>query len=71
MNDLTASNTAPGIAAAYAHMGDLSRAREHSMEATQQKPDFSTRVFASKHPFKLRAELEHFVAGLRKAGLPE
>jgi adenylate cyclase len=59
------------VAASHAHMGELDLAKERTAETLKQKPDFSTRVFASKHPFKVPADLEHFVAGLREAGLPE
>jgi adenylate cyclase len=59
------------LAASYAHMGELVRANECSAKILQQKPDFSTRVFASKYPFKVPADLEHFVTGWRKAGLPD
>src|SRR5262249_7040680 len=59
------------VAASHAHMGELDRAKECSAQVLQQKPDFSTRVFASKHPFKVPGDLEHLVAGLLMAGLPE
>jgi adenylate cyclase len=59
------------LAASYAHMGELACAKECSVKTLQQQPDFSTRVFASKHPFKVPGDLEHLVAGLLMAGLPE
>jgi hypothetical protein len=59
------------IAASLAHAGKLDRAKDWSEEALQQKPDFSARVFASKHPFKVSADREHLLDGLRKAGLPD
>ena len=59
------------VAACHAHLGEIDRARECSAETLRQKPDFSTRVFASKHRFKVQSDLDHFVAGWRRAGLPE
>jgi len=59
------------VAASFAHAGKLDRAKEWSRATLQQKADFSTRVFASKHPFKVPADRHHLVDGLRKAGLPD
>jgi adenylate cyclase len=59
------------LAASHANKGGLNRGAECSAECLRQKPDFSTRSFASKHPFKVPDDREHLVAGLRKAGLPE
>jgi TolB-like protein/class 3 adenylate cyclase/tetratricopeptide (TPR) repeat protein len=59
------------LAASNALKGDIQRAVECSAECLRLKPDFSIRPFASKHPFKTPDDREHFVTGLRKAGLPE
>jgi adenylate cyclase len=59
------------LAASIALKGDIDRTTDYTKETLRRKPDFSIKVFAAKHPFKVPADLEHLVAGLRKAGLPE
>jgi adenylate cyclase len=58
-------------AACYAQMGELRQARECATETLRQKPDFSSRVFASKRPFRNPVDFEHLLTGFRKAGLPD
>ncbi len=37
----------------------------------QVHPDFSNEFIAASGPFKDAADLEHFMEGMHKAGLPE
>lgn len=57
------------FAAALAQAGQLDEARHHVAEALRLHPGYSQRDFAKK-PFQ-PSDLEHWLQGLRKAGLPE
>jgi adenylate cyclase len=59
------------LVAAYAHLGRMERARSCAAEILRARPNFSLRDVGMTEPFKDPADLEHLVAGLRKAGLPE
>jgi hypothetical protein len=52
-------------------MGELERAKECSAQVLQQKLDFFDTCLRQQAPFKVPADLEHLLAGLRLAGLPE
>jgi tetratricopeptide (TPR) repeat protein len=57
------------LSASYAHLGHEAEARRHAEQVLQAHPHFSLEHWSKVPPFKDRADLEHFVEGLRKAGL--
>jgi hypothetical protein len=59
------------LAASYAHLGMLERARAEAREVLVLHPDFTVADWAQRPPYKNRARLEYFLEGLRRAGLPE
>jgi tetratricopeptide (TPR) repeat protein len=59
------------LAASYAHLGMLERARAEAREILVLHPDFTVADWAQRPPYKNRARLEYFLEGLRRAGLPE
>jgi adenylate cyclase len=59
------------LAAAYGQLGRLQEARHALQQGIQVHPDFSQEFIAAAWPYKDAADLEHFVEGLHKAGLPE
>jgi adenylate cyclase len=58
-------------AVAYAEMGRLDEARAEAMEAHRLDPDFTLASAPEVLPFKNPQDLQRFLDGLRKAGLPE
>ena len=59
------------LAASYAQLGRLDEARAQAQEVLKLHPNFSVARWAAVQPDRVPAQLEHFVEGLRKAGLPE
>ena len=59
------------IAACHAELGRVAEARTHAALALEAKPDFSVGALGKTLPFKNDADLQRFLDGLRKAGLPE
>ena len=60
------------LAASYAQLGELDRARDEAAVALQIEPDFTIRGMGRHfYPFKHPADAEHLFDGFRKAGLPE
>jgi hypothetical protein len=59
------------LAASYALMDKIDRARESAAQVLRSKPDFSSIRLAAKEPFKRPEDTEHLLDGLPKAGLPE
>jgi len=59
------------LAMAHAYLGDDSEAREEAAIAVSMQPNFSIAGWARTDPYADPAHLEHILAGLRKAGLPE
>ena len=57
-------------AAAYAQLGREEDARAAMMEVLKQRQGRTIRT-AARFPFKSQADLDHWLEGLRKAGLPE
>jgi tetratricopeptide (TPR) repeat protein len=59
------------LVAALGHLGRTDEARNAVSELLRRKPDFSLR-FAEDHLFYLesREQLDHYLEGLRKAGVP-
>ncbi|MBI3302180.1 MAG: tetratricopeptide repeat protein, partial [Deltaproteobacteria bacterium] len=67
-----APNMAPvhlNLAACYAELGRLEEARAEIAEALRLNPTFSLEKARQMYPFKDPADLEHFLAAWRKAGL--
>jgi adenylate cyclase len=56
------------LAATYAQMGLLDEARGQAAQALAILPSYA---LPTSTPFKRRADAEHILDGLRKAGLPE
>ena len=70
MNKLGAVNHCY-LAAAYAHLGKLEEARSHTAEARRLLPNYTERWVRLGEPFQNLADTEHFIEGLRKAGLQQ
>jgi len=59
------------VAACHAELGHMEEARAHAALALEARPDFSVGDWGKRIPFKDEADLQRFLDGLRKAGLPE
>lgn len=59
------------LAGALAQLGRIEEAREVSAEYMRVIPHFSVRKWATTQPFRNEPDLQHFVDGYLKAGLPE
>jgi adenylate cyclase len=59
------------VAACHAQLGRMDDARTHAALALEARPDFSVAAWGRILPFKNGADLQRFLDGLRKAGLPE
>ena len=59
------------MAGCHARLGDTDRARVSVAACLAMKPDFSTRHFMTKEPFKNPVDAAHLADSLRMAGLPE
>ena len=57
------------LAAIYGHMGKLEESRAEWAEALRSNPDYSLEHRRETLPYKNPADFEHFVDGLRKAGV--
>jgi adenylate cyclase len=57
------------LAASYAQLGRLDEARAQAAEALKLDPDFSIATFTKTQSYKNPTDLEHYLDGLRKAGL--
>jgi adenylate cyclase len=55
----------------YAHLGRMEEARAALAEFRELEPQASIELLAKALPFKRKEDLERFLDGLRKAGLPE
>jgi TolB-like protein/DNA-binding SARP family transcriptional activator len=60
-----------GLAASYAHLGRMEDAKWEAAEILTLQPDFSLRAQREMSPFRRKEDMERFIDGLRKAGLPE
>jgi hypothetical protein len=56
---------------AYSQLGRMEDAQRHAQEALRIDPTFSLQAWAKQLPFRNKADLDHCLDGLRKAGLPE
>ena len=59
------------LAGSYAQIGQLDDAKIPAGNALEENPDFSLRQWSENLSFVNLADLEHYIDGLRKAGLPE
>jgi adenylate cyclase len=59
------------LAASYAHLGLIERARACAAEILRERPGFALKQVGMTEHFKDPADLERLLDGLRKAGLPE
>ena len=59
------------IAGSYAHLGRYEEAKASASSALEESPGFSLREWAANLSFENPEDLEHYLDGLRKAGLPE
>jgi adenylate cyclase len=59
------------VAACHAELGNMDEAHRHAVLALKAKPDFSVSAWGRRLPFRSDADLQRFLDGLRKAGLPE
>jgi tetratricopeptide (TPR) repeat protein len=59
------------LVANYAHLGMLDEAAWHASELLREQPDFSIANWSKRPPYKNREQLDHYMDGLRRAGLPE
>jgi adenylate cyclase len=59
------------LAMAYAQLGCEDEARRHAEQALRINPNFSIQAWAQRLPYKYKSDLDHFIGGMRKAGLPE
>ena len=59
------------LAGSYAQIGQLDDAKIPAANALEENPDFSLRQWSENLSFENPADLEHYIDGLRKAGLPE
>lgn len=57
------------LAASYAQLGRMDEARAQAAEVLKIKPDFSIATFNKTQIYKNSTDLEHYLDGLRKAGL--
>jgi adenylate cyclase len=60
-----------GLAAAYAQSGRLEEARKEAAEVLRIYPGFTIESWKRTVPWRDPKDAEHFIDGLRKAGLPE
>jgi tetratricopeptide (TPR) repeat protein len=58
------------LAAVYAHLGRLNEARFEAEEFMKVNPQFSISEWARTEPYTDVKELQLYISGLRKAGLP-
>jgi hypothetical protein len=59
------------LAIAHAYLGHDSMAREEAAIAVRMQPNFSIAGWPKTDPYANPEHLEHILAGLRNAGLPE
>ncbi len=57
------------LAASYAQLERMREAQEQAAKVFEAHPNFSLKRWASVQPDKYSEDLEHFVEGLKKAGL--
>ena len=63
-------NTHNRLAASYAYLGNMEKAEDHSAKVLEIESGFSIQRFAKSRSYIEKSQLEHYLEGLRKAGLP-
>jgi adenylate cyclase len=58
-------------AACYAQLGLVEEAKSIAANTIERQPNFNLKQYAKMELFESRADLEHLLDGLRKAGFPE
>ena len=58
------------LAATYAHLGRIEDAEWEAGELLTLLPDFTLSAERARAPYKRQEDLEFYIEGLRKAGLP-
>ena len=58
------------LAAALGHAGRIDEGKHVVDELLRLRPDYSPVLVERIMPFKRREDLDHFIEGLHKAGLP-
>jgi TolB-like protein/DNA-binding SARP family transcriptional activator/Tfp pilus assembly protein PilF len=59
------------LAACYAHLGEQEKAEWEAGEVLTLQPDFTLREERETNAFRRKEDMERYIGGLRKAGLPE
>lgn len=59
------------LAAAYAQLGRKDEAAKQIAALLQESPSFDLASFRQEQPFRNASDLNHYVEGLRKAGVPK
>ena len=59
------------LASAFAQLEKIDEARNHAREVMRLNPSFSSQHYVESLPFTNKADLDHRIDGLRKAGLPD
>jgi TolB-like protein len=59
------------LAANYAHLGRMTKARAQAAKVMQLHPEFTISQWRNRPPYRDSAILERYIEGLRKAGLPD
>jgi hypothetical protein len=59
------------LAANFAHLGMMREAEAAAREVLRLHPEFKISLWRERPPYRDKAVLERFVAGLRGAGLPD
>lgn len=57
------------LASSHAHLGHVAEAKTQAARVLKAHPNFTLDYWATTQPFRLREDLDHFIEGLRKAGL--
>lgn len=59
------------LAASYAHLGMMEQARAQACQVMRLHPGFTIGRWRDRPPYRDQAILDHFIDGMRKAGLPD
>jgi adenylate cyclase len=57
------------LAANHGQLGQADEAKEQAARVMKAQPNFTLAYWATTQPFRRKEDLEHFIEGLRKAGL--
>jgi adenylate cyclase len=59
------------LASCHAHLGQSNLAKEHADKILELEPDFTIASYSTTLRYKQPADVDHYLSGLREAGLPE